>query len=95
MEYGDKFKTVAENLRKSQKVNSYDDGQERESDTLAHAILDMEESFREVLKEIPNLSSKNATEEDIDETLFNIGEQLRHILYHIRDPKFYKYISEG
>jgi len=95
MEYGDRFKIIAENLRKSRKVNSYDDDQERESDTLAHSILDMEGSFKEVLNEIPKLSSKSVTEEDIDEALLNIGEQLRHILYHIRDAKFYKYIYEA
>ena len=34
-----------------------------------------------------------ASPEEILDALLEIGEEFRHILYHINDPKFYKYLN--
>lgn len=95
MEYAKKMQLLSEILRKSKKVNSFDKEDEREADTLAHSLLDMEQSFKTVANELlPKLSSNNLSEDEINDVLFDIGEHLRHILYHIKDPQFYKYMSE-
>jgi hypothetical protein len=93
MEKTKKIKTIINNLKKSKKVNSFNDGDEFEYSTLAHSFLDMEDSCKLLLnKYFPKFLKDNIDEEEIDETLFDIGEELRHILYHINDPKFYKYL---
>jgi hypothetical protein len=95
MEYSEKLKILAQNLRKSEKVNSFDSVEERESETLAHSFLDIEESCRTLLNNLfPKLETTTLSQDEINELLFDIGEELRHILYHINDPKFYDYLKE-
>jgi len=95
MEYSEKLKMLAQNLRKSEKVNSFDSLEERESETLAHSILDIEESCKTLLNNLfPKLEPTTLSQDEINELLFDIGEELRHILYHINDTKFYDYLKE-
>jgi len=95
MKYVEKLNVISENLRRSKKVNSFDSSHEKEADVLAYSLLDIAESSHLVLnKLLPKLVSDNVSEEVVDETLLDIGEELRHILYHIRDPKFYAYLRE-
>ena len=35
-----------------------------------------------------------ASPEELFDVLIDIGEEFRHILYHIHDPKFYKYLED-
>lgn len=94
MDYTEKLGKLIKNLEKSSKVNSYDSENEKESVRLAHAIIDMSESFKEILENLsPKLISNNVTEEEVEDILLGIGEELRHIIYHIKDPKFYEYLS--
>ena len=95
MRYPEKLATLSKNLRKSKKVNSFDVDGEKEADTLAYALLDIEESCKSLITEqIPQLILTNTSEEKIDEILLDIGEELRHILYHVKDPRFYEYLRE-
>src|SRR5947207_3414274 len=93
--YFEKFGVLIRNLQKSKKVNAYNSTQEREADTIAHALLDMELSFNTIRESLlPKLLSATASEENVDDTFLDIGEELRHILYHIKDPKFFKYLHD-
>lgn len=96
MDYSNKLETLVNNLKKSRMVNSYDEEQGREeAGTLAHSLLDMEESFQVFLdKLLPKLISDKMSEEEIDDVLFDIREEMSHIFYHIKDPKFFSYITE-
>jgi hypothetical protein len=95
MDYANKLKYLGNILRKSRKVHMYDSENEKEADRLAHSLLDMQESFREIYESLlPQLTSENIDEEKIDNVLYEIGEELRHILYHIKDPRFYSYLAE-
>lgn len=96
MKYSDKLNVIADKLKKSKKVNSLDRPNESESETLAHAFLDIDESCRILTNELfPKLEFASLSEEEINELLLDIGEELRHILYHIKDPKFYGYLGES
>ena len=87
------LKAIAERLSRSPAVTRFDVGEEREAWTLAHSFADMEGSFRKIYDEIlPRLIDANIADSDIDDLLLDIGEELRHILYHIQDPKFYRYL---
>lgn len=95
MKFSEKLKILAQNLRKSEKVNSLDSKEEKESESLAYSILDIEESCKTLLNNLfPKLELTSISEDEINELLFDIGEELRHILYHINDPKFYDYLKE-
>ena len=93
MEYTQKLDLIVQNLKKSQKVNSYDKGNEIEAGNIAHALLDMDTAFKEIINLLPKLYNCDLSEENVEEILLDIGEEVRHILYHIKDMKFYDYLT--
>ena len=95
MDFGSRFVNLSKNLDKSEQVKAFDDKSEKEAATLAHAILDMEESFKSIITKIPELESPLATEEGINETLMDIQTKLEHVVYHIYDTKFYRHLIEN
>ena len=86
-------KRLAERLSQCPEVTKYDQGEEKEAGVLAHSFGDLEESFRVFLNEqLPRLVDEQTTAAELCEVLLEIGEEFRHILYHIQDPKFYQYL---
>ncbi len=64
--------------------------------TIAHALSDLEDSFCVVVKELlPKLLDETKSAEELDELLLDVGEELRHILYHIKDTRYFGYLSEN
>jgi hypothetical protein len=54
----------------------------------------LEESFGKFLEEqLPKLTDDHGERPEIYDLLLEIGEEFRHILYHIRDPRFYRYLD--
>lgn len=88
-------KSVSELIRKLQRykcVSKFDDD-EIEAERLAHSLSDLEQSFIVILV---NLLPKLVEVEDEEQAhliLLDIGEELRHILYHINDPRFFAYLK--
>lgn len=90
------WKRLAENLEKSQSVVKFNYGQDREAWILAHAFADLEQSFRKVLDEyFPKLMAPEIKSENVHDLLLDIGEELRHIMYHIKDSRFFDYLNEA
>ncbi len=90
----DAWKALAEKLDRLPDVNRYDSADEKEAWTLAHAFSDLEESFRKFLDDqLPRLVNGEPTPAALNDLLTEIGEEFRHILYHIRDPKFFGYLE--
>jgi hypothetical protein len=88
------WRRLAERLSRVPQVSSLDSDNEKEAETLTHAFADLEASFRVFLDEqLPRLLAREAKAEDINDILIEIGEEFRHILYHIRDPKYYRYLD--
>lgn len=74
-------------------VNRFDTNEEIEGGTLAHAFSDLETAFRRFLLDLlPRLTAENVSEADATKVLHEIGEEFRHIDYHLHDPKFYEYL---
>lgn len=87
-------KQLANFLSKCPQVNKLDHGKHNEAGTIAHAFSDLEDSFSKLMAEyFPKLAKREIKESEIKDCLLEIGEELRHILYHIHDPKFYKYLT--
>lgn len=89
------LKHLAEKLTKCRDVTKLDENDDKEAWTLAHSFQDIEESAHVFLDDLlPKLAKKELSESEIHDLLLDIGEELRHILYHIKDPKFYQYLYE-
>jgi len=87
-------KLLAERLSRCPQVTRFDQGEHREAWTIAHALADLEDSFGRFLDEqLPRLTEEPASNTDLNDVLLEIGEEFRHVLYHINDPAFYKYVS--
>ena len=91
---GEKIKQLAEKLQRYECVVKFDSDDEPESWRLAHSLSDLEQSFKEVLDICIPALCEAENEEEIHNALLDIGEELRHILYHVKDPKFFAYLFE-
>jgi hypothetical protein len=86
---------LMDRLSKIKSVTQFDRPGRPEAGTLAHSFADLEKSFCEVLDVLfPKLLDESLTPEQMNDVLLDIGEELRHILYHIKDPKFFGYLLD-
>ncbi len=85
---------VVEKLSKLKRVRQFDREGEPQAETLGHALSDIEEAMLEVLAEhLPALQSAE-TDQAVEDALDDIGDSLRHILYHINDTRYFAYLKE-
>ncbi len=88
------IKALATRLSTCEAVAKLDVGDEKEAWTLAHAFSDLEGSFRTFLDEqLPRLRQEELSPDAIHDLLLDIGEEFRHILYHLNDTRFYAYLD--
>jgi hypothetical protein len=85
---------LAERLSRCSEVTRYDAGEHKEAWALAGSFADLEGSFRVLLDEqLPKLAQGNLPPSEMYDLLLDIGEEFRHILYHILEQqKFYRYL---
>ncbi|MDR0829613.1 MAG: hypothetical protein LBN95_05840 [Prevotellaceae bacterium] len=95
MEYIEKMKILTHNLEKCERVTKHSTIDEKQSNILANSLMDIEESLQTININIPKLYSKNINAEEIDDIILDIGEEFRHILYHIKDTKVFEYLFYG
>ncbi|MBC7487906.1 MAG: hypothetical protein H7282_14280 [Cytophagaceae bacterium] len=94
MEYIHKLQEAIINLEKCERVIKYNTKEENQASTLAHALIDIEESIDVIKNKIPQIYSNDLTKEEVDDLVLDIGEELRHVLYHIKDTKVYDYLNQ-
>jgi len=88
-----KLKALSDRLSQSEKVTNYDKPDEPESWTIAIALKDIEESFIRVFDDhLPSLLNDDLPKSMVNDRLHAIGEEFRHIIYHIKDCKYYEYL---
>jgi hypothetical protein len=87
---------LANRLSRIPEVAGFDISREPQGETIVHALDGWEDSFAEILDVLlPKLvKDKPASTEDLNDTLHEIGDQLRHILYHIQDTKYFGYLLD-
>jgi len=91
-------KGLAARLSRCPEVTRFDEGQHIEAWGLAGSFADLEDSFRALLDEhLPKLVQENLSPSEMHDLLLDIGEEFRHVLYHILEQqRFYKYlVQEG
>lgn len=92
----EKIKAISERLAWIQRVRQCDSEDEPQAWTLASAFLELDKSFRAFVDvQLPRLLADTAEVTDVENTLHDIGEEFRHILYHIKDLKYYEYIHDS
>lgn len=93
MEYLEKLRNITTNLEKCERVTRYSSPEENQSDTLANAFIDIEESILNILLLLPKFYNEELKSEEADDLILEIGEELRHLLYHINDTEVYNYLN--
>ena len=94
--FGERYARLMDVLSRCPKVQDFDQPDELEASTLAHAFLDLEESFRRFVNDqLPDLIRGELSESEICARLDDIGQEFRHIIYHIRDPRFYRHLIDN
>jgi|GEM_PF-2441971 len=84
---------LANTLSHSKRVSKFDSLSTKESEELAYTLLDIYESSKELVKLIKRLKNTDIQEDLINDILNDVGDELRHLIYHINDSKFYSYIN--
>ncbi len=90
--FGNESKMLAIKLSLSDNVNRFDEADEKAAWTMAHSFLDIEGSFENFKKMLGRLRNEELTDEQVNDLLVLIGEEFRHIEYHIKDMKYYNYL---
>ena len=94
--FGKRYLQLTDVLSRCEKVHRYDLPNEPQASTLAHAFLDLEVSFRRFIDQhLPALMRRGISEQEICDRLQDIGEELRHIVYHVRDMRFYEDVVQS
>jgi len=88
-------KRLADRLSECPEVTRYGDIEHNEAWALASSFADLEDSFRALLDEqIPKLLATDTGPSELYDTLLDVGEEFRHILYHVlQQQKFYRYLT--
>ena len=92
-DWGERYRQLSDRLAQVPAVARFDSGDGEEASTLAHALLDIEKTCREISQDLlPRVFNPSASNDIIADTLLELGEAFRHFLYHVRDPRFYRYL---
>lgn len=67
---------------------------EPESWTIAYSLSEIEGSCQKITQDLLNKLNRAEKPQEIFDVLSDIREELRHILYHIKDSEFFKIIVE-
>jgi hypothetical protein len=74
-------------------VARFNSPDEPQGHTITHALSGWEDSFATVLDDLlPKLVSDNTPTDELNDILQQVGDELRHILYHIHDAKYFDYL---
>jgi len=93
--FAEELKQIAERLDVCEQVRRYDQNDEKQAWTVAHDLVDLAESFRTYLDELlPRLKSGNLSADEVNEVLIDVGEEFRHILYHIHNSQYFAYLRD-
>lgn len=84
---------LADRLANIPSVSRFDVTEEPQGSTIAHALSGIADSSSVILNDLlPKLFDETKSTDELDDVLLDIGEELRHILYHIKDTKYYGYL---
>jgi hypothetical protein len=87
--------SLRQRLQQCREIARWDEGEWNEAEVLVHALADLEESLEKLVKDLlPQVASNEVVGQELLGVLHEIGEEFRHVLYHVKDPKFYRYVTD-
>ena len=87
--------SLSKKIAESEVVKKYDQSSSKkdpESWVVAYSLSEIEESCQKISIDLLKKLVAAETTEQVDCVLSDIREELRHMLYHIKDSKFFKII---
>jgi hypothetical protein len=91
----DRTLALAQRLSLLPSITKWDTPGEPQAHTMALGLHDVEQSCRRLVEELlPALRAGPPDAEALNDTLLDVGEELRHIYYHAKDIKFFAYLTE-
>jgi hypothetical protein len=90
----EKWKALADRLSRLAAISRYG---EDEAEALVHALSDLEDAYRAYLDhELPALLRDDLSDEEVLDALWEVGEGVSHIEYHLHEPEFFRsYVERG
>jgi hypothetical protein len=86
------WKPLIQRVSRLSEISRYGDS---EAEALVHALSDLEDSYRRYLdEELPGLLRENLSDDELLDALWEIGEGMRHIAYHLYQPDFFRTWAE-
>ena len=75
-------------------MSAFDSADESGAWNLVYSLHGIQDSCRALLEQrLPRLVSADST--DLQAALSEVGEELRHLTYHLRDARYFGYIADG
>ncbi len=89
-----KIRELSSRLSRLEDVSQYDAEDETQSWSMASGFAHLEDSFRLFTDDLlPRLvGGSELADAEVLDILTDIGEEFRHIVYHIEDLRFYRYL---
>jgi|SRR6266851_2284477 len=89
------WKKLERRLADAPAVKKFSTAEWDEANTLVHSLADLEESFDKYVNELlPRLLAADVAGPALEEVLSDITEELRHVVYHLQDPKFFRHLVD-
>lgn len=92
--YSAQWASLAKALEVCGRVRRVDSPDEPGSWATAHGLLDIEEALAAFAEKLKRLKSEVLDDQQVADVLLDIGEDLRHVMYHVDDMKFYQYLKK-
>lgn len=68
---------------------------EPEASVLGYTIAEIAESAEKITNHLMPKLRRSKDDAVLEELLDDFGDELRHILYHIRDSRYFEYLGAG
>jgi hypothetical protein len=60
---------------------------------LAYSLMEMDGSMSRIQQTLTRIRNEEVDPAELHGLLTDIGEELRHVLYHVKDSQFYEYLA--
>jgi hypothetical protein len=84
----DAVRSLAERLSRVPRIAGLSESDHNEPWTLAHSLSDIAGASQAYLQALPSLLEPNLEGDDLMQGLIGLTSELKHMLYHLEDPRF-------
>lgn len=93
MESTEKINSIYSTLIRNKDIEMMNKVSNEDLYLFAIDLVDIEGSLKELLNKISFLETEVSNKDEVEDTMVDIIEEFRHILYHVRTSVFYNYLD--